>query len=245
MKAKAVSLILLGILCGFGLPVAAMVPDLDLDQDADGKDLVILATGFVTTVYDSNDLADFAAEYGGFAIQEADSFWSGIVVRGVDDLTYGNLYRLTGTVMERDPDDPDKWAYMTYLEIDDPQNVEDIGRAEVPEPMDVQIRDMRFTTNAEHLEGMLIRIRNFEIGLINVVDELRGIYFPITDAGVPDENKAWMTTYGLSDADKEELEIDRFTEGTAIESLAGIFVENETYAIDWQMREESITADMS
>jgi len=186
------------------------------------KDIEVSVTGIVTTT------AEFADLYGGYAIQEADTFWSGVVIRNAGDLALGELIRVTGTVREQDEDDPDKWGYMTYIEVD---NVEVLGNEDVPDPMQVQIEDLRFTTHAEHLEGMLVRIEDFEIDTVNVVPELRGIYFPITDRGEEDENEGWMVTYGLPDDVQEELLMHTYTQGTWIEYLIGVFVENQTYAI--------------
>ncbi|MBT7616525.1 MAG: T9SS type A sorting domain-containing protein [Calditrichaeota bacterium] len=186
------------------------------------KDIEVTVSGIVTTT------AEFADLYGGYAIQEADTFWSGVIIRNVVDLAMGDLVTVTGTVRERDEDDPDKWGYMTYIDV---EIVDQIGNDDVPEPMDVEIEDLKFSTHAEHLEGMLIRIVNVEIDAIDVRPELEGIYFPIRQEVGEVEHEGWMTTYGLSEEDQEELAIPFFVQGTRISDMTGVFVENQTYAI--------------
>lgn len=174
---------------------------------------------------------EFAEEFGGYAIQEASEFWSGVIIRGAEDLAIGDLVRVTGIVRERDADDSDKWAYMTYIEVKDPADAVELGREDPPVPLAVQISDLKFATNAEQLEGLLISLGNFEIGTMNVNIEFQGLYYPITDAGEVVENEGWFTTYGLSEDDRDRLEFDTFTQGTVVLWMTGIFVENQTYAI--------------
>ncbi|MBT3232045.1 MAG: T9SS type A sorting domain-containing protein [Calditrichaeota bacterium] len=193
------------------------------------KDIEVTVTGIVTTP------VEFGDEYGGYAIQDSDEFWSGVVIRNAGDLSFGDVVTVTGTVRERDEENPDKWAYMTYIDVG---MVDIIGNDDLVEPMEVQIEDLKFNTHAEHLEGMLVRIGSFEIDTINVAPELDGIYLPITDAGEDIENEGWMTTYGLSEDVREELEIGIFGRGTTITHLTGVFVENQTYAIAPRMAED-------
>ena len=187
------------------------------------KDIDVTVTGVVTTP------AEFADIYGGYAIQEAEEFWSGVIIRNAGDLAMGDVVTVTGTVRDRNEDEPDKWGYMTYIDVD---MVDIVGNDRVPDPMNVEIADLRFGTHAEHLEGMLIRIEDFEIDTINVSEGLQGIYFPITDMRGEEENEGWMTTYGLSEEDIDELQVDWiWVQGVRFSEMTGVFVENQAYAI--------------
>jgi hypothetical protein len=184
----------------------------------------VTVSGVVSTT------AEFADEYGAYAIQEASEHWSGVIIRGAIDLAVGDLVQVTGFVRESDENDPDMWAFMTYIELEDPEDVVEIGREESPVPLAVDISDLRFETNAEQLEGLLVSVEECQIDTLNVELDFQGIYFPITDAA-EDENEGWLTTYGLSRDDQDELEFGTFVQGTFLFNLTGIFVENQTYAI--------------
>ncbi len=186
------------------------------------KDIEVTVTGIVTTP------EDFAEEYGGYAIQEADSFWSGVVIRNVDDLHYGDVVTVTGTVRERDEDEYSKWCNMTYIDV---VNVERRGNEEPPRSIEVEIRDLNFNTHAEHLEGMVIRLEWFKIDTIDVAPDFEGIYLPITDAGEEIENESWMTTYGLTEDVRDDVGFEVLDQGWTITWLVGVFVENQEYAI--------------
>jgi len=172
------------------------------------KDIEITLTGVITTPLEFNE------QYRAFAIQEKQDYWSGVFVRGfVPDLEAGSLVRVTGIVRERDTGDPNKWRYMTYIEIEDEGDIEVLGNDDIPAPMEVEVADLVFSTHAEDLEGVLIHLSDFEIGDMNSVNPaLAGIYYPITDADPDDPHDGWMCTYGLDleSPEVEDLELGNF-----------------------------------
>lgn len=186
------------------------------------RDYEVTLTGVVTTPLDFNDL------YGAFAIQEASAFWSGVFVRGYgQQVEMGTLVRVTGTVRERDPDDAQKWKYQTYIEINADEDVEVLGEEELPDPLVVDINELTYETHAEHLEGVLVRLENWEIGSRN--NNLRDVYLPLNDEnGNP---AGWLTTYGLDEGVIIDLDIDTWVQGTAGAWVQGVFAENQHYAI--------------
>ncbi len=192
------------------------------------KDFEVTVTGVVTTP------ASFAGQMGGFAIQDGAEAWSGVYVRGANPgLEVGALVRVTGLVMERDPDEPQKWRWMTHISVESEDNIEVLGNEEVPEPIEVTIEDissMQFM--AEDLEGCLVRTGRFEV--YNMANAEGLTYIPITS--LPEEEDrpmAYMTTYGLDleNAEIEELDIDQFREGTTFAWMVGVLSENDHYAI--------------
>ncbi len=185
----------------------------------------VTVSGVVSTT------SDFADEYGAIAIQEASEFWSGVVVRGADEFAPGDLVRVTGVVREQDEDDPDKWGFMTYIDLEDPADAVEIGSQDPPAALAVEISDLRFGTHAEHLEGLLVSLGPFEIDTLDINPVFEGIYFPITDASEEEENEGWITTYGLSDDARNELGFDTYVQGTVVLGITGVFVENQAYAI--------------
>jgi len=169
--------------------------------------------------------ADFATFYGGYAIQDAQEEWSGVIIRGIDDaLEVGQAITVTGTVMERDIDDSDKWNYMTYIDV---SSYESTGMVEPWAPIQIEVSDMRFSTNAEALEGCLV-----ELGRIRVspLDDAPDFYIPINDMNRNDLSEGWITTYGLEEGVAEDL-FEDIVNRTIIDGITGVFVENERYAL--------------
>jgi len=207
------------------------IPELPEDENwstdySPYKDYEVTVSGVVTTPM------EFADVYGGYAIQEADTFWSGVIIRGIDDLQQGDYVEVTGVVKERDNDDSDKWRFQTYIDV---SNVDVGGNEELPNPIIIEIEDMVYSTHAEHLEGVLVQLRRFELDtLYGDADPLSDLYLPITNAAFePDEeHEGWMTFHGLDrEILEDDLDIDTWTQGTAFGSLTGVFVENQRYAI--------------
>lgn len=186
----------------------------------------VTVTGSITTP------EEFVDVYGGFAIQDSDELWSGVVVRGLNpELPRGQSVTVTGIVRERDETEPAKWAYMTYIEIEDEGQVTDNGAGDLWEPRQTTMDELKFSTHAEHLEGMLIGLVEVEIDTVNVDPAFEGIYFPLSKMIDGEEHEAWITTYGLEEDTKNRLQVDEWRQGTSFGYLDGIWVENQSYAI--------------
>ncbi len=182
--------------------------------------------GIVTTPPEFNET------YDAVAIQSHSDYWAGIFIRGIDPaLDIGMEIEATGIVRERDEEQPDKWRFMTYLEVSDQENVEILGEADPIAPLEVDVEDLKYSTHAEHLEGVLIELQNIEIDTIRNIDPPLDVYLPITDAMGEEENEGWLTTLGMNDREKAAAGVDDFAQGTVIPWLVGVFAENYKYAI--------------
>ncbi len=174
----------------------------------------VTVTGVVTTP------ASFAQVYGAYAIQDAAQGWSGVFVRGInEELSIGQRIRVTGTVFERDVNDPRKWEYETYIQV---REYEVVGQTQPPLPIFVQVGDLTFARRAEELEGVLVRLADFEIGEMTDLDPNTTSYWRIVDGS----GTAWMTTIGLRGEDVNTLGIRNWRHGTAVQSMTGVFTEN-------------------
>lgn len=178
------------------------------------KGYMVTVTGIVTTP------ASFNQEYGAYAIQEdVEESWSGVFVRGIDDdLEVGTQIRVSGMVMEKDPDDPVKWEYETYI---DAEAYQPVGVGWINAIL-VDVADISFPqVRVEEFEGVLIYLTDTEVDTIAPGDSR---YLPITDVQAGSEG--WFTTLGLTQQIKDELGIDGYRQGTFFQELEGVFVEN-------------------
>lgn len=172
----------------------------------------VTVTGIVSTPPTFNQV------YGAVAIQDDEAGWSGVFVRGIEqDLQAGTELTVTGMVMEQDPDDPVRWEFETYI---DASSIEVGNVGNPPEPIDVNIDDLRYATRAEELEGVLVRTVFVEVDTIAPGDAR---YIPITDEA---RAEGWFTTLGLTPEVIEELGIADYRQGTSIDELTGVFAEN-------------------
>ncbi|MDP8239009.1 MAG: T9SS type A sorting domain-containing protein [Candidatus Hatepunaea meridiana] len=170
--------------------------------------------------------ASFNSEYGAYTIQDGVGDWSAIFVRGIEDsLGEGNIIEVTGTVMERDPDDPDKWKYATYIDVDDYSVT---GQGEKPAPTYTELAELVIAERAEQLEAVYVEIRNFEIKAIDWNAFNLG-FFEITC----ENGDGWFTTNGLTDdvIQERELLFDEdpdigIRQGTSFEWMKGVLVES-------------------
>ncbi len=197
------------------------------------KDVLVTVEGIVTTPM------DFAETYDGFAIQDAEGYWSGVFVRG-DHTGYepGSRVQVTGVVRERDDNNVDKWRYLTYIEASEESVMVLEEDVPLPEPMYVPyLRSIATMAEyAEHLEGVLVRVWSVKIGDPTSVDSVyRSLYIPIVKAFGEGEDRvdeiAFITTHGLDEGTIEALELDRPREGDPLDFITGIFMENQDYAL--------------
>ncbi len=187
-------------------------------------DYEVTLTGVVTTPPQFDD------DYGAFAIQESADYWSGVFVRGFNsEFEVGTLIRITGLVKERDEENPGLWRYLTYIEVTDEEDVEVLGQENPIEPLEVEISEFIYSTNAEDLEGVLVQIGQFEVDTLSEAGNLLGDYYPILSMDL--EYEGWFTTYGLDPQLIEDLSIDGYTQGTVVPYMRGVFTENQHYAI--------------
>lgn len=174
----------------------------------------VTVTGIVTTP------ASFARTYGAYAIQDAAQGWSGVFLRGIgDDLNIGQRIRVTGTVMEQDAQDRQKWEFATYIQV---SNYEVVGQTQPPLPIMVTVNDLTFARRAEELEGVLIRLLQFGIDDLTGFNPNTTSYWPITDA----TGDGWMTILGMTVNDIDNVGIRNWRHGTYIEFMYGVFTEN-------------------
>lgn len=192
------------------------------------KDYEVTITGVVTTP------EAYADVYGGYAIQEAEEDWSGLYIRGIEDieginsLDIGDQVTVTGMVKERDEDDVQKWRYQTYIDV---TAAEVIGQEEPMNPIEVELDDLRYATRAEDLEGVLVTVTDVELGMFsnNNVEER---YRPLIDPDTEDE--AWLSLHGMYlDLMEEDFfpPLSEWTQGTAFGRITGVFSENQRYGI--------------
>ncbi len=169
--------------------------------------------------------SDFATYYGGYGFQDAQEEWSGVILRGIEeDLNVGDEVVVTGTVREQDPDNISKWRYMTFIDV---SSFEVVGNQEAWEPIQIEVDDMRFATRAENLEGCFVTLGSTEVSVRNGAP---ANYIPINNGDPDNLAEGWLTTYGLDEDDAEDM-FGGAVQGTVIESLTGVFVENQRYAI--------------
>lgn len=170
----------------------------------------------------------FAETYGAYAIQEAEEAWSGVMIRGVGpDFSVGDRVQVTGVVMERDPDDPSKWRYATYIDVSE---IEILGEEDSPEPILVEVSDLNYEAFAEDYESVLVQVEDVEIG-IRVADGLESLYLPIIDPDAENPVDGWMATHGLDEDQLVNLGIEEWIYHTSLTFISGVFAENQRYAI--------------
>ena len=182
----------------------------------------VTVQGIVTTPATFNDEEQFDA----YAIQNAEGGeWSGIFVRGIEaDLNPGDVIQVTGMVMEQDESEPDKWAMATYIDLaeDGLEIIEEGG--DRPEAMVVDLGDLVARELGEHLEGVFVRVRDFDIAFVNQGNVDLG-YWPITN----NTGDSWFTVIGLTDDVREDLNIDDWVTGTSFTEIQGPL--SESYGV--------------
>ncbi len=192
------------------------------------KDYEVSVTGVVTTP------EEYADVYDGYAIQEAEEDWSGVYIRGIEDiegvnsLDVGDQVTVTGMVRERDMDDIQKWRYQTYIDVTE---AEVVGQVEEMNPIEVELDDLRYATRAEDLEGVLVSVTDVELGNFsnNNVEER---YRPLIDPDTEDE--AWLSLHGMYlDLMEEDFDppLSEWRQGTSFGRITGVFSENQHYGI--------------
>ncbi len=185
----------------------------------------VTVQGVVTTP------ATFNQQFGAYVIQNGPGGdWAGIYVRGIEEnLNEGDLIEVTGTVMERDPDDPDYWEYATYIDV---TGYSVIRAGDKPEPLIVDAGELVWLERAEQLEGVYVIVRNFVIDTISV-SALELNYWAIED----NTGESWFTTNGLTQAVidnrglylRQEGEEKGLVTYTEFEWMSGVFTENQGY----------------
>ncbi|HHE46946.1 MAG TPA: T9SS type A sorting domain-containing protein, partial [Bacteroidetes bacterium] len=184
----------------------------------------VTVQGVVTTP------ATFNQQFGAYVIQNGPGDdWAGIYVRGIEaDLNEGDLIEVTGTVMERDPEDPGYWEYATYIDVTDYEVIE---QSRKPAPLLVDLGELVWAERAEQLEGVYVEVRDFEIGSIDAAALDLG-YWKITD----NTGDAWFTTNGLTEEVIKDRELfldtgqgEGLVHNTWFEWMKGVFTENNGY----------------
>ncbi len=187
----------------------------------------VTVEGIVTTP------ASFNEQYDAYAIQDGEGDWSGLFVRGIEaELDTGMVIRVTGIVMEEDPDEPDKWEYATYIDLsEDGLEIVSEGGSR-PAHTWVDIRNLIWEERAEQLEGVLVEIWSFEIQGIyqNALD--MGYWAIINQSIEPDYT--WFNTNGLTAVEIKNLglffsEEDGIVTYTEFEWMKGVFTENNGF----------------
>lgn len=211
---------------GLNIHDVQYVPDGWLTDHSPYNGFEVTVTGTVTTD------GEFADLYGAVAIQSEAADWSGLFIRGnLPDLNFEALVRVTGTVMERDPDDPVKWRYLTYIDVESEEDVTDLGEGEAPVPLDVQLEDLNFSTRAEELEGVLVRLENVTLDGETLED---GMFWQMSNMAPnnADLEEAWMNLQGSDIMNlREDLDYNRWGRWTRITFVEGVFTENQAYGI--------------
>ncbi|MFN3821202.1 MAG: T9SS type A sorting domain-containing protein, partial [bacterium] len=176
----------------------------------------VTVTGIVTTP------ASFAQVYGGYAIQDTADEWSGVIVRGIqDNLNVGDSIRVTGIVYERDPANPQKWEFATYIQV---SRYEVLGQATPIRPILVRgVSDLTFSRRAENLEACLVRLIDFEIDTLDGLDLATTLYWPLEDQT---GDGGWMTAIGLTQEQIRDMGLRELRQGSRITSAIGVFTEN-------------------
>lgn len=176
----------------------------------------VTVTGIVTTP------ASFARMYDGYAIQDTADEWSGVIVRGIrEDLNVGDRIRVTGIVYERDPMNPTKWEFATYIQV---SQYEVLGQADPIRPILVRgVSDLTFAQRAENLEACLVRLIDFEIDTLEGLDLNTTLYWPLEDQT---GDGGWMTAIGLTPEQIQAMGLRNLRQGSRITSAIGVFTEN-------------------
>ncbi|NQT33589.1 DUF3416 domain-containing protein [bacterium] len=186
----------------------------------------VTVEGVVTTS------ASFNEQYDAYAIQNGEGDWSGLFVRGIEaELDTGTVIRVTGIVMEEDPDEPDKWEYATYIELSE-DGLEIISEGG-PRPAHTysDLGELIYSERAEQLEGVLVEIWNFEIeGIYQNALDLG--YWAITNESI--DGYTWFNTNGLTAVEIKELglffsEEDGIVTHTEFSWMKGVFTENDGF----------------
>jgi len=180
----------------------------------------VTVTGIVTTPSSFNDT------YGAYAIQEAATAWSGVMVRGIEQaLNVGDRVRVTGTVFERDMNDAKRWEFETYVQA---RTFEVVAQGQqVPNVMLLEnVADMLYSNGVEALEGCLVEVRDLIVDSLSTPYERpeNRTYWPITD--FEESARSHFTTIGLTTDEIIAMGIRRFKRGTEITSMKGVLCEN-------------------
>ncbi len=180
----------------------------------------VTVQGIVTTPATFND------EFDAYAIQDGEGGeWSGIFVRGIEaELNPGDVIQVTGTVMEQDENEPNKWAMATYIDLaeDGLEIIEEGG--DRPEAMIVDLGDLVARELGEHLEGVFVHVQDFDIAFVNQGNVDLG-YWPITN----NTGDSWFTVIGLTEDVRKDLEIDEWVTGTSFTEVQGPL--SESYGV--------------
>ncbi len=185
-------------------------------------DYEVSVTGIVTTGPEFNDA------YGAYAIQEARDLWSGMFVRGIeDDLELGTEIRVTGIVMERDPNESDKWQYATYIDVVSYEVVSennDVNDLILP----IETRYLNFSELGEELEGIMVNISAAQVDtLTDFGAEFHRGQLPIRDAS--SQTRGWLSGMGLTQAQKDACPgggFDSYNFQTEIQEIVGVVTES-------------------
>jgi len=201
------------------------------------KDYEVTVTGVVTTP------PVYAELYGAYAIQDAEEEWSGIYIRGVEDvdginsLRVGDQVTVTGIVRERDPDEAERWRFQTYIEVSD---AEVLGRVEELNPIEVELADLRYSRLAENLEGVLVTVTNVRLDSLDAIVEGDN-YYPLFDPNA--DGTGWLALHGIFlDLLEDEFEppLSDWQFGMTFEVITGILSEDERYGISLRDYDEMI-----
>ncbi len=144
-----------------------------------------------------------------YALQDADSPWSGICVSWISDqLERDQRVRITGTVTESDPDWTFKWGGLTKLI--ECTSVEVVGTGSTT-PLEVSTYDLSpANADVESYEGVLVTVRNVTVTSVNQYD--------------------WSVDDGSGecliddDASRMDSLFAMITPGSTFERITGVFV---------------------
>ena len=201
------------------------VHDIQYHPDGWGNDYSIYRGYSVTTTGTVTTPLSYNTAYGAFAIQDAAQRWSGVYIRGAQqEINQGDVVTVTGTVFERDPNDPVKWEYETFIQATNIQ-VTAHGHG-LPAAIVLQdATDITFNGGSESLEGVLVKLRNVTLDDMSAVDPTTTNYWPITDASL---SHGWLGVVGLNAGQVagKGFRNDWTTAGTNIAFIEGILSEN-------------------
>lgn len=180
----------------------------------------VTVTGIVTTPPTFNDA------FGAYAIQDARDLWSAVFIRGIDeDLDMGTEVSVTGTVMERDPQDPLKWQYATYINVTEHEVISDGN--ELFESLPIETNDMQFSQLGEELEAVLVHVVNAQVDTLDdFANEFNRGQLPIRDAS---DVRGWMSGMGLTQEEKDNCGgggFDSYNFETGFDYVAGVMTES-------------------
>lgn len=191
-------------------------------------------TGVVTTP------SAYNAVYQGFAIQDAAAAWSGVYVRNAQgQVNQGDRVSVYGTVLERDPNQSDKWEYETFIRADSIQILAQ-GQA-LPNPIAIDsVAQLTFGGGSESLEGVLVKIEGVAVGDMTDIDGATTDYWPITD----NSRNGWLSILGLSAAQVNGIGMRNWVRQIQLGYVQGVLSENYGhYAI--QLREPRDVEEVS